>query len=598
MNIKSATKNPPAKQEYEMAWALTALLLTLMVYFPVLKSDFLLWDDNYYVFDNEQLKKFSFSYFFGEYVMGNYHPLTMISLYLDKALFGLKPAGFHFTNLVFHLLNTYLVFRLARKLNLTIMAAFAASALFGLHTLHVESVAWVSERKDVLYAFFFLLATLSFLDFRKTGDSKKYIYALILFVASCLSKAQAVVWPVMILLLDYRAGMLTNRKFILNKIPFFVLSLVFGYVAYKAQQSGGNVEPIPGYGVLEQSMAAMFGFAFYLYKTILPINLSCFYPYPDPGDRLLWAGPLVFFAWIGITIYFALKGKKDIASGMAWFLLCLLPVLQFLPVGKAFAADRYTYVPSIGLFILLGGLFSWYLENNKNLSLQIKGIGLAFLVFFGVSSFARTQDWKNTQTLFEDVIKQYPQVAVAHNNLGNLYSNSDSLQLALKYYEGAIKADSNYFLAWNNAGNTYFKLNQYDKAMDMFDQALRVKPGDTMILNKQLETYSNWAGILAMQKDYTGGLEKLRLGMKMNPIRQDLYTNSGNIYAMQGNMDSALYYFRVSLTLGDPLPLIYENMAYSFETIQQPDSAVKYYKLGASLGSPRSTQWIKDKGIE
>ncbi len=347
------------KKDYTIYWLIAGLLLTLLVYFPSLINGFTNWDDNEYI-NNPFVNNLSLAGVvktFSIYFSGNYHPLTLISLGLDHMIGGNNPFIYHFTNLLLHLLNTLLVFLLVKRLTQNNLLALLTFILFGVHTLHVESVAWVSERKDVLYSFFYLASLIIYTSYASGRKGVFYGLSILFFLLSLLAKGQAIMLVVILPLIDYVKGRKWfSLKVLSEKIPFFLLSLLFILIAFRAQESANAID-YSYFTRPERFAFASFGMAQYLIKSILPLGLSAYYPYPP---RLL-SGGIPSFYWLYIISlpifltgsYFLFKRSRIYAFGLCMFFLNLLPLLQLIPVGGAMMADRYFYMPSVGLLLCL-----------------------------------------------------------------------------------------------------------------------------------------------------------------------------------------------------------------------------------------------------
>ncbi|MCX6268418.1 MAG: hypothetical protein NTW16_13835 [Bacteroidetes bacterium] len=352
-------------------WILIAVILTvtLMAFYPSLQNGLLkTWDDQAYVTRNELVKSISpgnivkiFKEDKGLYA--NYHPLTTLSLAINYHISKEDPFGYHFTNLLLHLLNTLLVFifiYLLTKKNLLI--AGVSSLLFGLSPVHVESVAWISERKDVLYAFFFLASLISYQHFFKKQDWKFYILSILLFLCSLLSKAMAASLPLVLILIDYLEKRRWSWKFLTDKIPFFLLAILLGIYAITIQAEGNAMGAVT-FPLGMRIFHACYGFSAYILKILIPTGLSAFYPYPYPLINSAWVTndtPAIFYLTFILTvaifcfsIYCIISNRKNLeipGFGLLFYAVTIALVLQFLPVGRAIMADRYAYIPSIGIF--------------------------------------------------------------------------------------------------------------------------------------------------------------------------------------------------------------------------------------------------------
>jgi hypothetical protein len=371
------------------AMALVVAFITFMVYFPTFNNDFVNWDDNVYVYENQGIRSIDFWFLkwsFTAVVSSNWHPLTMFSHALDYALWGLDPWGHHLTSIIFHTFNTLLVFILVVRLSeyrragetgissdfagpgkKALIAGIVTALLFGIHPVHVESVAWVSERKDVLSAFFFLLSVLAYLKYTSSRDSKRSIFygaCLILFIMALMSKPMAVTLPVVLLILDcYPLGRLTlggglrgARWLVIEKVPFFVLSLLSSLITLWAQHTSGAITTLGVTPLTTRILVAMRAYVFYIYKMVLPTDLAPFYPYPRTVEFFAVEYSVSFILLIVITSLCLWSSKRNGLFLAVWFyyLVTLIPVIGIVRVGLQAAADRYTYLPSLGPFLLAG----------------------------------------------------------------------------------------------------------------------------------------------------------------------------------------------------------------------------------------------------
>nr|MBA3705771.1 hypothetical protein [Bacteroidota bacterium] len=337
------------------------LAFTLITYAPSVKNDFIRgWDDGAYLFENDYLHGFSaanLKHIFTQEEQGNYHPLTMLSYAIEYKLFGIdNPMPYHIDNLILHLLIISLIFYFIFLLTKNYFISFGVMLLFGIHPMHVESVVWISERKDLLYTLFFLLSIVNYIKYTSLESQKKYLYySLIFFVIACLSKGMAVSLAGIIILIDIFQNRKFDKKTIVEKIPFFVIAVFFGLLAVKMQ--GSSVQPDIPFTVSERLRIVNYTVIAYFQKLLAPVNLCGFYPYPSKPENneiasYFWFFPIAVAAIAAITLY-SLKYTKIIFFSLGFFLVTILLVLQILPVGGASMADRYAYVPSIGFFLLM-----------------------------------------------------------------------------------------------------------------------------------------------------------------------------------------------------------------------------------------------------
>lgn len=342
------------KWKYPIALA-AILLISFISYLPVLHNNFINWDDPEYIKNNPLVTAFDLKGIFSTFILGNYHPFTILVYSLEYHLFGLNPAGYHAVNLLFHLGNIILVFYAVFLLSDKMTTALIASLLFGIHPLHVESIAWAAELKDVLYCMFFLSSYIFYLKYINGSQRRYYWYAILFFLASLLSKAMAVSLPLVFLLTDYFKGRKIDKKNLLEKAPFFLLSIIFGLIAIKAQKSFGYTELETVLTFPQRMVFAVYSFVNYLVKLVLPLDLSVFYAYPENESGIFIPGYFFLYvlSFMAVVIYLAYTQRftRKVIFGLGFFTLTILMVLQLLPVGKAMMAERYSYIPSIGIFL-------------------------------------------------------------------------------------------------------------------------------------------------------------------------------------------------------------------------------------------------------
>ena len=516
--------------------------LTLLAYLPAFNAGFA-YDDVLYIQRNSLIRSIDLERIFSENVMGNYHPLTMLIFSIEFQLFGLDPTGYHIVNLLLHLVNILLVYYFILLLCDKLWVALVAALIFGIHPLHVESVVWISELKDLLYTSFFLGASIFYLRYLNDGERKYYFIALLLFAFSLLSKAMAASLPVVLLLIDYfKRRKLTGRVFV-EKIPFFVLAITFGIVAVFAQQLSDAVQVISTYPFSQRVVFASYGFITYIVKLIVPFNQSAFYPYPIKGGESLpvyfFFYPVLLIALAGLLIYFR-KSYHKLFFGIAFFSITVFLVLQLLPVGDAIMADRYSYIPSIGLFYLAGEAFVYL--RNKRFNVPAIAILALFALFFCVTTFQRNVVWKNDLTLFSDVIEKHPGVAIAYNNRGSFLWDQKKYDEALLDYNMAIELRPNYSEAYNNRGAVFLDQKKYKEAINDF--------------NKVIELQQNYAGAYSNR-----GIAMLETGknaeakadfdkaIELKPDYAEAYYNRGLLAMIEKRSEDALKDYNKALEL-------------------------------------------------
>jgi tetratricopeptide (TPR) repeat protein len=496
------------------------LLVTFLAYIPALRAGFVNWDDGDYIVDNLIVKDFAnLKLILSTPVQGNYHPLTMLSIAINYQISGLDAWSYHLFNLVFHLINCFLVYRLVMLLsNRNIIIAFTTAVLFGIHPVHVESVAWVSERKDVLYGLFFLAGLISYTKYADTGARKQYLLTIFFLVLSLLSKPAAVIFPVALFCIDLLRKRKMNIRLFVEKIPFFVLALIMGILTVIGQRAiGATGEGVYNFSMGTKILFGFYGIMMYFIKMIAPFNLSAFYAFPAINRQLdieYYLSPL-FFVILAAIFFFSLKRNRVIAFGILFYLVNLLLVMQVFLVGSAVIADRYTYIPYIGLFFIIGWLIDRYTRSTSKAFYII----VPLVLLLSIVTYNQSSVWHDTASLWDHAIKTQPS-ARAYDNRARLLSSEKSYDSAMDYYNKAININAADAEAYTNRGNIYFNTNKMDLAYQDYKKALSINP----------EYYSAWdnlGALLAMQGKYDSALINLNRALTIKPDYKPAYRNRG-----------------------------------------------------------------------
>lgn len=474
-----------------MLLALAAALLTLVAYSRALDNAFVAWDDPAYVQENALVQEHRIAELLHTVVSLNYHPLTMISLTLNAGT-PLSPRPFIATNVALHALNAVLVFGLAYLLSRRRMwVAFLAALLFGLHPMHVESVAWISERKDVLYGAFFLAAALAYERYLEARARSWLAVTFVLFVLSCLSKGMAVAFPGVMVLLDWWKGKrLAEPRALLEKLPFLAVSLLFGWIAVDVQASGNFHGLLTRLALQAPALAtdvpytwpqrvgfAAYGYMTYVVRFFAPTGLGAFYPYPAPAAAgqpqyllapLFVLGTLVLAAW-------DLRRSRLLAFAVAWFLVNVLLVLQLVPVGAAIMADRYTYLAYVGPGIALALALAAAAERHR-VGRALWGAGFLFTAVLLPLTVRQAETWRDNDVLWSNVLRLHPNTVLAYVNRGYWRGQHGRFVEARRDLESALALGYRGADAYEGIGNALGALGRPDSALTMFRLALASDP--------------------------------------------------------------------------------------------------------------------------
>lgn len=563
-------------------------LIVCLVYLPSIQNGFVNWDDNNYVYQNLHIRSLGFDFF--KWIFGfhasNWHPLTWVSHAIDYALWGLNPTGHHFSSIILHSMNTFLValliFTMLNNLksykaesvvqqksqyNFALTTSLIAAALFGIHPIHVESVAWISERKDVLCAFFVLSSLIMYVQFviRKEQNKRHFYFAsLFFFMLALMSKPMAVTLPIILLLMDiYPFKRLSfqitreDKTILKEKIPFFILSLFSTMLTIIAQQAGGSIKSFTAYPLGTRLVMAIKGIFFYLSKMIIPAGLAPYYPYPVDISlfSFQYAFPIVFFLIISIFCFLLWKrGKKIFLTIWVCYIVTLIPVIGIIQIGQQAAADRYTYLPSIGIFLLLGlgiatGIEKVGLQHpvflKKRKSIAALPIILVFCLLTGLT-IHQTKIWKNSLSLWNAELQMFPNVYTAYVSRG---------------------------LAYTDSGN-------YTEALSDFEKAIKMEPYNALL-------YMNRGVVLAKMKNYRAALEDYTTAIKLDPLLTPAYYNRGLMFLNSGIYYDAMIDFTIVISLEPQDTEAYYNRGIAYERLGNNDQALKDFQIAGQLGGRR-----------
>lgn len=636
-----------------LLWLAGILLLTTIAFSPSLKNGFTNWDDNVYIGENDLIKSVKVDnikkmFDTENHVSLNYHPITILSLAIDYKLSGYHAKTYHITNVLFHLLNTALVFWFIFLLsNKKIMVAVIVALFFGIHPMHVESVAWISERKDVLYTFFFmgaLVAYYKYLDAEGKNKIGLYVFILILFLLSVLSKAMAVVLPVVFLLLDYYKGRKFDKYLILEKIPFLVLSFIFGSMALHIQSEGAAIAKYETFTLLERLSFPAYGIMVYIYKLFVPTHLSCFYPYPHLVDghlpTLFYVCPLIIVL-VFVLIFLSLKKNNPtgsvLAFGFLFFLITIALVLQFISVGQVILAERYSYISYIGLLFPIAMGYDWIQHQTDKKWSVYKQFTTPVLIVFAILcvwlTFERTKVWKNSDVLWTDAIKKFPDSEASYRNRGsylinkkaydlgekkvgemeidraledfnisihlnpnsakvftnraNIFGLKGRFDLALADYSKAIELDSTDEQTFFNRAVTYSMMKNFDKAIKDYTTAIIMKPDFTSAKKSRGYVYVD-------AREYDKAIVDLNEVIPLDPSNANNYFYRGTAFYNNGNFSKALEDYNTTLQLNPENSGAYFNRSMANKSLGKFKDALNDALKAKSLGFFVNEDYIND----
>lgn len=550
------------------------LLLSMIIFYPSMGYDFVNWDDGQVVKYNSIVHlglsgEMLTEAFSNASLEGQYYPITLISYAFNYEFWELDASGYHLLNVLLHLLNTVLLFLILLKLfNHTRLAALV-TLLFAIHPMHIEPVAWVASRKDVLYLFFMLCAWWAYLQFR-AGTKQRWIWmagAVLLMAVSGLSKGAAVVFPFVLLATDYLQERKDWKQVLFEKTPFFVLTILFTVVGYLAEQTADAVRESHG---IESLFYGAFSFMTYVVKSLLPINLAAYHPYPvGPGEPLHWyiyASIVPAIALVGAAIWFGRKHRK-VAFGAALFVFGILPFLQIIGVGRSLTAERFTYFPYVGLFLLMAlgveALLTKFAFSPSKKQPQPTGeewkwnLGVLVLIIpFLVMSWQHLRTWATGETLWTQVIEVHPTSALAYKNRADFYLNAQQLGPAEQDLNACISFDPSFPMAHNNRGLIYLNTGRQALAHSDFTLAIQQDPTDHM-------AWYNRGLVSGMQGNFIQALPDLTQAITLSPTHANYYMDRGKVHQMQKNHSAAVQDFTQVLSLAPEFTDAFVQRSYA-----------------------------------
>jgi tetratricopeptide (TPR) repeat protein len=592
----------------------SAAFVSLLVYLPSLGNDFVNWDDSVYVYDNQYVKQDFFDFIkwmFASVYSSNWHPLLWLSFKVDYALWELNPFGYHLSNVLLHGANVLLVVLLTGRLlkaatgifdNRTVTAAALAGAVFGLHPLHVESVAWISGRKDVLYAFFWLLSLLAYVKYVERRKASRYIVCLGAFCFSLMSKPMAVTLPVVLLALDYYPLRRLNKKdwlkiSVLEKLPFFVLSGLDFLVTVYAQSAGGALTKLDAIPLWQRGASAIKALGFYLYKFALPFNLSPYYPLSLKMGVFSLEFALSFAAVAAATAIALLYARKQPVIAMAWgyYIATLLPVLGFFQTGTHAAADRFMYMPVFGPVAVLAAIVVWAGERLKGRARGFAAAGVLFvslaLAGLSVLSVKQARVWKDSFTLWSHAIELYPESLQPYAGRGKAFLDKGDHVKAIEDFTSAIargnmpyagKTDR-LFKSRSNRGLAYIETGNYEAALNDFDAAIGYSPGNAAL-------YFNKGIALGLLGRLEEAVDSYRHAVSLDPDFPSPYNNLAKIYTGAGKFEEAIVFMSRAIALEPSEGGYYFNRGLLYEITGRNRLAFDDYESSSRLGNKKALE--------
>ena len=624
MNNKGRSGSRPDASRRSPGWRIIVsvylflVAITLAVFGQTIRYDFVNFDDDLYVYNSPAIKAGltvkGITFAFISQHAGNWHPLTTVSHMLDCQLYGLNAGWHHATNVFLHIIAVLLVFQVLRKMTDAPWKSAVVAALFAVHPLHVESVAWVSERKDVLSAVFFFLTLGAYVHYAQSRSIMRYLLVTVLFVAGLMAKSMLVTAPVVLILLDYWP---LNRirgqqadvgrpllELVIEKIPLFVLSAGACVITFVLQKRAtGAIPPLPLLWRLENALAS---YVIYIWKTLWPTRLGVFYPHPN---NTLSIGQVIFAVALLVAVTAAAaifrSQRPYLLTGWFWYVVMLFPVIGVIQVGEQGHADRYTYLPSIGLFLAA----VWFtadiakVRRSQSRLVVATAITTVLLPVLAWTAFVQTSYWRNSRTLWNHALAVTSDNDVAHNNLGYLCAERGELDEAISHFESAAKIRSGKTNPHYDAGSAFVQMNladalarkdRSDEAMVHYEEAIRLQP-------YYADAYYNRGNVLFAKGRIDEAIADWEWTLQLQPNDADAHTSLGNAFLRQGSFKDAIAQYEMAVALAPEDPHSRNNLAWTLATssddsIRDGAKAVGFAEQAVVLSGVREPQFLRTLG--
>ena len=586
------------------------ILSTFVLYWPVHNHNFIYYDDIQYIVNNPHVNTgLSWQNFLWAFNIGyasNWHPLTWLSHMLDCQLFGLNPGPQHIINVCFHIANTLLLFIVLQRMTRALWASALVSTVFALHPLHIESVAWLAERKDVLSTFFWMLTMLAYARYAERPNPARYITTLLLFALGLMAKPMLVTLPFVLLLLDYwplerirtadetvnnnlqnnssprQAPLKNTSTLILEKAPFFILSLASGPLTLLAQRIGGSVVSVDALILKNRLANAVVSYTAYIGKMFWPSRLAVLYPHPVsqlPLTKVIYSTLLLLLITV-LCIYFS-RRLKFLAVGWLWYIGTLIPVIGIVQVGAQSMADRYTYVPLTGLFIILAWTAREIVRRCPYLKPLLVFLVAIMLLALPLCSLVQLTHWRDSSALLKHTIDVTENNHIILSNYANILRHDGQLDEAIKLYYKALRIRPNSPQVFNNLGLALQDKGNNEEAIICFQKAIELTKNKMLKPNQSkglAEANYNLANILRKQQRFQEALQYYNKALELTPNDADTLHGLGVTLAELKEYDQAIKHYQKALQLRPGSIITHGQLGLALAAIGKFDEAIEHFR--------------------
>jgi len=603
-NKPDRQKKPQIQKRPNILFIYFLLALACFIAFEnVRQCGFINFDDDTYVTENPHVNRGltsrSVIWAFTGSHSSNWHPLTWLSHMVDYQFFGDKPAGHHLTNLLFHIANTLLLFAVFKKLTGVIWPSVFVAAFFALHPLHVESVAWVSERKDVLSGFFWMLTIAFYIRYTQRTSIGRYLPVFIALLLGLMCKAMLVTLPFVLLLLDYwplkriegtsegegkarsksksvdRHDYASWGQLIVEKIPLFILVLISCVVTYLVQQSGGATNMVEDLPLNIRLSNALVSYISYIGKMFYPVGLAILYPHPETAIPK-WQPIISVLVLAGITTGVLFSKRRYLVTGWLWYVGSLVPVIGLVQVGRQAMADRYTYLSLIGLFIIVAWGANELVGQRRYLKIWLRISAVLVVFVLLVLTRIQVKHWKDDFTLYEHTLNVTENNYTIHTSLGAAYKSEGDIEMAMKHYRLALEIKDDFVEALYNMGNALRIQDKHDEAISYYRKALEIEPDNA-------EVHKNLGGTLYLQDKLEEAIKHYRRALELDSDNLEARNNLGVVLRGQGQLDEAIKHFRHIIKLSPKHAKSYYNLGFALQLQGKLDEAIEQYRTAVRI---------------
>jgi Flp pilus assembly protein TadD len=598
---RRATLSKPAPARASVSPVLLGLLLAMSIivtYLPALRGGFI-WDDDDYVTHNAMLTAPDglSQIWFSMHRQSQYFPLVYTTLRLERALWGLNPQGYHAVNLLLHAINALLLWQLLRRL--LVPGAWLAAAIFALHPVQVESVAWITELKNTQSTLFYLLALCAWVRFAEKPAVPRWSFywlTLLLHAFALFSKTTACTLPAALLLILWWRGEAIGWRRILQVMPFLLMGVVMGLVSVWWEEHLGNYAPEAGvgFGFVEKVLIATRAVWFYAGKAFWPANLTFSYPRWEINTR----APLQYLGLLGCVVFALLLWwrrhtlGRGVTAGMVFFVAALSPLLGFIPLYTfrySFVADHYQYLACTGLIIPFAALISNRMVSERLGRVFCRCLTGGLLLVLGGLTWKQAHIYADEETLWQDTLAKNPTCWLAHMNLGIALVSKGQIDEAIRQYQEAIRLKPDYADAHNNLGAALDKKGQSDEAIRQYQEAIRLKPACA-------ETHNNLGIALLRKGQIDEGISQYQEAIRLKPDYADAHNNLGIALVSKGRIDEALGHYQEALRLNPDYAEAHNNLGNALGEKGQIDEAIRQYQEAIRL-KPDNAEAHNNLGI-